>query len=281
MNILENIISADPPGELYHYTSQEGLLGILENRELWASKAIYMNDEAEFRLALSLAREAIEASSGDKDIKDELVDDIDVIEKINIFVCSFSARADLLSQWRGYCPPGAGYSIGFPSSELEKVAERLFAFCLGKCTYDPIRQRGAIEELVDFHVRQIKHRQAMTVGLIPSSHFIWAMSFRQALAFIAPLIKHEAFEEEAEWRLVSRPLPYTNSMFSHRPGRSHLIPFANLPLSISDRPVQIKKIIVGPTPHPDLACDAVKSLLGKLGVTGCGVEKSKVPFRAW
>ena len=281
MSALEELLYANPPEELFHYTSQEGLLGIVGNRELWASKAIYMNDEAEFRLALSLAREAIGSRSDDGDIREELLADIDDIETIHIFVCSFSAHADLLSQWRGYCPPGAGYSIGFSSDEIGAIADRLFGFCFGKCTYDPLKQREAIEELVDFHIKEKRDQRARESAAKPSEHFIWSMAFREALAFTAPLLKHKSFEEEAEWRLVSRPLPHSSSMFSHRPGRSHIIPFAKLPLSDEGQPIRIRRVIVGPTPHPELARDAVHSLLGAAGVTGCAIERSKTPFRSW
>jgi len=281
MSVLEELLSAYPPDELFHYTSQEGLLGIVGNHELWASKAIHMNDEAEFRLALSLAREAIGSGDGDGEIREELLAAVDEIETIHIFVCSFSAHADLLSQWRGYCPPGAGYSIGFSSAELGAVADRLFGFCFGKCTYDPVKQIKAMEELVGFHIQRKRAKRGGGDTGAPSGHFIWSMSFGEALAFTAPLLKHKAFQEEAEWRLVSRPLPRSNSMFCHRPGRSHIIPFAKLPLSEDGQPVRIRRVIVGPTPHPELAHDAVHSLLGAAGVTGCAIEKSKVPFRSW
>lgn len=35
------------PEKLYHYTSKEGFLGIIENKTLWASSILFMNDEKE------------------------------------------------------------------------------------------------------------------------------------------------------------------------------------------------------------------------------------------
>ena len=49
-----------PPDILYHYTGQIGLLGIIEQAELWATKIQYMNDATEFGLALRLARQELE-----------------------------------------------------------------------------------------------------------------------------------------------------------------------------------------------------------------------------
>jgi hypothetical protein len=49
---LEN---SDPAEILYHYTSQDGLIGMLNEKTIWASKIHYLNDSKEFALALELA----------------------------------------------------------------------------------------------------------------------------------------------------------------------------------------------------------------------------------
>ena len=36
----------------------------------------------------------------------------------DIFICSFSRNDDQLSQWRGYCPDGNGFCIGFNTKDL-------------------------------------------------------------------------------------------------------------------------------------------------------------------
>jgi hypothetical protein len=118
--VIDELFRLEPPEELFHYTSHDGLIGIAKNKELWASKAIFMNDAAEFRLALDLARNEIANQDQDyaDELKDHLLHDIDDIENVNIFVASFSKKSDLLSQWRGYCSPGPGYSVGFRSTDL-------------------------------------------------------------------------------------------------------------------------------------------------------------------
>ena len=55
MSVLERIFREKPPRELFHYTNQEGLLGILGNNEIWASKIQYLNDSTELGLALAIA----------------------------------------------------------------------------------------------------------------------------------------------------------------------------------------------------------------------------------
>src|SRR5882724_4204960 len=105
---LEDIKNQTPPEMLYHYTSQEGLIGILNSRCIWASKVHYMNDSKEFSMALDLARTELNRrleTERDGYVRFRLKDflyQIGTIENINICVCSFSRRDDSLSQWRAY-----------------------------------------------------------------------------------------------------------------------------------------------------------------------------------
>jgi hypothetical protein len=96
-----------PPEILYHHTGQVGLLGIIETKELWATKIQYMNDATEFGLALALARKELErvlsssASLAEKSACVKLKESLSGLEDINIFAVCFCENGDLLSQWRG------------------------------------------------------------------------------------------------------------------------------------------------------------------------------------
>ena len=46
---------------LYHYTTADGLKGIVENHELWATSAYYLNDLTEIMYGYQLIDEAVEA----------------------------------------------------------------------------------------------------------------------------------------------------------------------------------------------------------------------------
>ena len=47
-------------GFLYHYTSQAGLLGIIQKREIWATNLLFLNDTAELNYAIQIMRQEIE-----------------------------------------------------------------------------------------------------------------------------------------------------------------------------------------------------------------------------
>ena len=39
---------------LYHYTSLEGLLGIIESKSIWATNVLYLNDASELNYSINL-----------------------------------------------------------------------------------------------------------------------------------------------------------------------------------------------------------------------------------
>ena len=49
-----------PNGFLYHYTSQTGLLGIVQKREIWATNLLFLNDSMELNYAIQMLQQAIE-----------------------------------------------------------------------------------------------------------------------------------------------------------------------------------------------------------------------------
>jgi hypothetical protein len=94
-----------------------------------------------FRLRVRFLRQQASAATGNKKLYfDELAKFVDNIKLANIFVCSLTEVADLLSQWRGYCSVGTGYSIGFDSEKLLERARKQ-NFLLGACEYSDSGQR--------------------------------------------------------------------------------------------------------------------------------------------
>jgi DUF2971 family protein len=116
-------MSKQPDDYLYHYTTPEGLMGIVKNQELWATSVFFLNDIAEFKHGIELGRDHLEA----------LFNNTEKTKDTTIYVCSFSEEPDDLSQWRAYCPMG-GFAIGFPKERLWKLAgHRGYSF--GGCIY--------------------------------------------------------------------------------------------------------------------------------------------------
>lgn len=269
------------PKIIYHYTTQDGLIGIIKESTLWATKIHYMNDASELTEPLRMADVIItkllqQLDIGDtkdkeskKDIYLRMLDDIRGWERINICVASFCADGDLLSQWRGYGVPGSAYSIGF---DVQKLVETLdpYLFKLYHCQYyDPKAFQQKIQQFI-FEVLN----EAITDRKIP-------VDFIDKFVEMAATMKFNCFKEEDEWRVLSwRPLPFTDERFNFKSGKSMVVPYYSIPLDLSS----IVEIIIGPCQHPELARDAVYGMAHKYkleNVQRGQVKTSQIPYRSF
>ena len=274
------MINKTMPKILYHYTTQDGLIGILKENALWATKIHYMNDASELIEPLRIANAQLttfasqldaEGAKGKKLIKKEItlriLDDIRVWEHTNICVASFCTKGDLLSQWRGYGIPGSAYSIGFDRENLVKTIGS-HPFELRRCQYyDP----SAYQQKIHQFILEIIN-EAIKENNIPQD-------FIGKFLNMAATMKFDCFQEEREWRFVSwKPLNFTDERFNFKTSKSMIIPYYSLPLDLSS----IVEIIVGPCQHPELAEDAIHGLAHKFNLKNVlqgKVYRSQVPYR--
>lgn len=271
-------------GLLFHYTSQVGLLGILKDQEIWATNINFLNDCKEFKHALELTKGIIiETPDLNPLVKDNLLDIFDTIKEIIspdacIYVTSFSERGDLLSQWRGYCNEGCGYSIGLDQSVLQQIATENDVN-LFKCIYDLEEQIKELKIYFDWALTSCS-TNVSNISISDINKIIG--NLLEMLFITSPKFKDKSFSEEKEWRLVSKTVDFTDDRVEFRQGKSTLIPYIKIPLVPANTDnVPVNKIYVGPTPDMDLAKLAATSLLCKLKILSKKVEPSKVPFKNW
>ena len=61
MSVSKKYIGLVPNGPLYHYTSQEGLMGILSSGAIWATHVLCLNDYTEYVHALEITKTIVES----------------------------------------------------------------------------------------------------------------------------------------------------------------------------------------------------------------------------
>lgn len=280
---------------LYHYTDQIGFIGIIDSKKLWATKIQYLNDSEELYLSFQYAKDILQTqlffakNDNNKATIKRLIANLKNITHINICVCSLSANGDLLSQWRGYSKTQGGYSIGFDFTELEILAKKS-GYMLKKCIYNEGEQRKLIEETVmetleKFSTYKEPHSDS------PEFTSDSVEYFNNKMVSIAPLFKSETFSEEEEWRLISIG-GISLEKLSFRPSISMLIPYHALEFRRDFWEI-IKLVIVGHTPHADLAINSTDSFLYKNIILNkdlisenhsshnINIIKSKIPYRNW
>jgi hypothetical protein len=297
---VKEILHRTPPPILYHYTTQEGLLGIIRNKEIWASHTQYLNDVREFIHATEILKQELErmkSEAGTNAPANKLLDGMQLVisiglESVNVCVCSFSESGDVLSQWRAYGGRASGVAIGLSGPFLREMSEH--RGWLAPVVYDPDEQRSLARTLLQDALSESlrKKTDAETSETIKKMRAGDVFSFGGMFEYLpryAPIFKHHSFNEEKEWRIITKPTSCTNDRFDYRAGGSMLIPYFRLPLALQEKGA-IKEIVIGPTPHPKQAKDALTGLLTKHDFPTSSVDSqgeavrvrsSEIPYRNW
>ena len=156
------------PELLYHYTTQEGLLGILEKACIWATHYRYLNDASEGQIVSKLLIEELTKRTGDEGVISQGKRILSEITSQDVYATSFSEHGNLLSQWRAYSGISGGYSIGFSPNYLEAIGKHFFGKLPGphftpdnpliQCQYfndDVERQlKDKIQKVVDSYIAE-------------------------------------------------------------------------------------------------------------------------------
>jgi hypothetical protein len=271
-----------PPANLYHYTSLDVLLKILDSGRLWASNLRYLNDSSEYaHLLVAVDRRVKELlTTADAARAAHLAQLSIFLEKQmdrDVFAVCFSAKRDDLNQWRGYCPPGQGVCIGFSSAALRASIQMDKDTIMDRATslLGPISYLG--EDGGNFDNIIEKACEPPTQELTSSPVFVGLIT-----AGTAQFYKHAAFREEQEWRISVGQTPRTGKVegVRFRMGKSTLVPYVELDIR-SQQPAFISEIVVGPSPNISLSVEAVRTLLYQHNLNDVLVDKSSVPYRHW
>lgn len=101
-------------GLVWHYTSPEGLAGVLQNDVLWATSAAFLNDTHEFTSGIRQLRRQLRSLMNDPAANESIDRHIDElkVDPSGAFILSGSRDGDSLTLWRNYGKHSVGYAIG-------------------------------------------------------------------------------------------------------------------------------------------------------------------------
>lgn len=232
--------------KLYHYTTWEGLQGILETQTLWATNSKFLNDHSEIVLfrdkLISLihphVRKAFEilikqSSHNEQKINNEggiiqvaqhdteaVVDALYLALSDNIYILSFCGQHDdtrvnnngLLSQWRGY-GDGGGAAVVFDTKELEEILVlegnqfEYRAGIIADVIYSDDEKKLKEELSADLAIITDSVKQVFNHANLSRKDRVDALS-ESSRPFIKCIsrYKHYSFSEENEVRVVASPL---------------------------------------------------------------------------
>jgi hypothetical protein len=311
INFTRNFIEpkqAPKTGLLFHYTTAEGLKGIIEENELWATSAYFLNDSSEITYGYGVLDEVLNEwitknPCSENSLSVELARDLqrgfgqDLLKRNIIhpvYVVCFCEEDNLLSQWRAYGQTG-GYSLGFKVAsegqtlELMPESDIYTAKWLKVCYErdEQVKRCQAILEAVLPILDDADTARAVEavyphemVGYPGIRRFVSEMLLGESLSF-----KNKAFEAEKEWRIVVRrrefpkqddgggmPPAYFRSL------RGMLTPYVKLiPKPAESLPLACLRS--GPTLEKTTAGMAVRMMLDQNGFPNVRVEGSDIPVK--
>lgn len=291
-------VTDDP--KIYHYTSPDGLIGILTNAELWATSIRNFKDqwellhaEAVFLQVLDeIAKESPPCSSRSKLVEACRIDPpfsthprsgpLDrgsgkcttwLNKVLDIYVVCFSTNSKLLHQWKNYACGGAGFSIGFDRRQLRE-----------KIQPPPVNQNpktwDELEIPYSTHLVKVRYSEQLQKAELKeiferfSSVITDDMSVDQidccaeeivnSVALHASLFKHPSFEPENEWRIIIETLGGRSDV-SFRSSPNNVIPFRRVKPEGGKFP--LCSISIGPGMDPNTS-RSVQDLLDTKGYQG-------------
>jgi hypothetical protein len=281
---LSKEFNGEKPTTIYHYTSTEGLIGILSTGKMWFTDILYMNDSSELTYAMELIYSVLEKTT--KQYENEIFSE--VLENVwnfsddflNIYVLCFTEDRDLLSQWRAYGASGNGYAIGFDA----EISNHWFS--LSKVQYIPENQKLIVKEVID-EVYNVFNEELNNLVDLQYKEFLIhqaAYTLDELLFNIALQFKHPSFAEEKEWRLVYfDEHNEIDERLNFRCSSGKLIPFINLSLTTNCDDefckLPINKIVYGPTVNSHLTKKALVQITEKYGYSKVSIEGSTIPLR--
>lgn len=267
---------------LYHYTDANGLLGILTSGKLWATEIRFLNDPSELTYGLSIVHEALERASQRRGldfdaIRTWLASSLDLKEQLTqVYVVSFCADGDLLSQWRAYGGSGDGCSIEFSAECFRGLRKVIYCAdeqeCFGglrKVIYCADEQERYAAEWADAACDLFEsHGPARQVpdGL---ERLHWE---------IVCTCKNPEYADEREWRVVYFPKCRNEIKFRCRGNMA--VPYVELSFQQRnvDRPVTLVRL--GPAVDTDQGERSVRQMLFAKGYTqAVKVVPSEIPLR--
>lgn len=295
---------------VYHYTSIETLLKIIEDRHLWATSIVYLNDMLEGVLLVDAARRRLPilVQAGTFDLPVAFpkmpVKPVDAPPEIvgKPFVVSFTSHPDSLMHWRSYCPEQNGVAIGFRTVCLANARidqENKPGMVVPNIFFEQIRYMepgndAQIDEAIVFAYEQTKAFLAQNSGAKEAYEFEFNTLFVLYLETVASVCKHSGFLVEGEYRLVLENVKYRADAMKFRTTRSTLVPY--VPLRVPDlRTVQqmygepqaahpfwdaIDHIIVGPSANKHLSISSLEAFLHSRGMK-IELRGSEIPYRDW
>lgn len=271
---------------LYHYTSLNSLMGMIETNRLWMSKGTFLNDSSELVYFSGILKTVLEKMEvPDKGelwgvFTEQLQQALDhfmiEIEEsgFEVYVFSMSQTEDSLALWYNYAK-GDGYNIGFSAEELlGKINHYLMDAGLlhGLVVYSKQEQQTILENLLTESFELISEYREEQVTSVLADHFFSMM------ASCAVFFKDAAFKSEEEYRIAVISRGEVDGKVKFRARNGVIIPYIEV---LFEESLPISHITIGPKNNIDIAKSGIEHYVRSKGynLETISVSKSVAALR--
>jgi hypothetical protein len=269
------------PPVLYHYTSLQGLMGIVNSNEVWLTDYGYLNDTSEVRYGLRLTQERFGAVAQARPDAADVLNGwgSTTLQQHRVCMASFSTDGDSLSQWRAYGPIAVGFQSG-PLAFGYSNSSRM-----NRVIYDQSIQAAMLDLMAHLVASAVEHDRQLASNRV-------AEMYRDGSDHVLDLIanfKTAAFKDEREIRIVHSENPDVyRSLSIERPEKRFrisgdlILPYVTTkdiaPRSYPER-LPIAEVVIGPDPKADILRNGVEEFLRAHGHDDAVLRISTTPFR--
>jgi len=272
------LAKTDHASMLYHYTTLQGFVGIVESQTIWLSDFSFLNDRQELSHGIELIRSQIESRLKNQQTRNDLPRKL--LEELSGWngrccIASFSDDGDSLSQWRSYGP----IAVGFDPQDLSLHANQC---TLNRIEYDEETQQRMGAVYVS-HLAQSYKSDVRRLERIPDVYHK-----HHGLIELAAFFKNPAFRDENEYRLVYVESLDTLNSFGLEPPLKHfrisdnkLLPYitaAEVWPRSEFASLRIREIVLSPDADETLY-QGVREFLAARDIPDVGVRRSVIPYR--
>ena len=284
-------------GDIWHYTSSQGLKGIVENDNIWFSDRRFLNDQSECSYVYQLIKELLNDGFF-MDFEDVFIDWIHFLTQeftntdiehqkqdtvlIPCYVASFSKENDSLSLWNYYTKSQqhAGYALNFNTEELLKniksQTENLnYSYTNGIVIYSKEEQFALLKDLLkEYHQIFVKYKNAQKNFQIE----IFFFEIINLLDIYNLFFKPSSYEVEQEYRFVIADTNTINNNITNLKFRIFndiFIPYIEL---FNIRKL-IKEIKISPSQNQKLLENSISIFKNNYKLHNIEFSKSDIPMR--
>lgn len=283
---------------IYHYTSENGLLGIMQKGKivLQLTKADSVNDTTEgieiFEHLLKVCRKLLRKGIVDQAQHDEIISLKNAAKKeypttyftgdylffdmkdSDVYIMSFCKNNDSLPMWKYYANSGQqGYSLHFNQDKFnDYILHKDSGIYIGFVIYSNKQKEKIISDIITSSISQRNYLRTIEDSINEYQYFF----------------KHTAFKDENEIRLmITLPKTTDKPTFEtkFKMNRGHLVPYIEWEITQqSDSEMHmflVNGITIGPLANKELANRNMSLFLNERDypIASMKIENSQIPIR--